>query len=81
MTGTEHDFFIKWAGEHSNVIEAQQGLGALSFGLDAAPNLLTQLMTVAVLGVGGLMIMNRQLTIGGLVAFQTLLRRFTLPIQ
>ncbi len=80
-TGTEHDFFTKWAGEHANVVEAQQSLGVFSFGLDAAPNLLNQLMLASVLGVGGFMIMEGNLTLGGLVAFQTLLPRFTGPIQ
>lgn len=80
-TGTEHDFFTRWAGEHANVLEAQQSIGVSGFLLDTVPRLLNQLLTAVVLGFGAIMIMEGNLTIGGLVAFQALLTHFTQPIQ
>lgn len=80
-TGTENDFFTTWAGYQSNMINTHQRLGVYSAMLNAAPQLLGQLTTAAVLGVGALLIIDGQLSIGGLVAFQALMTHFTGPVQ
>ncbi len=79
--GTENEFFSRWAGVHANSLSAQQELGALTNLLNAVPPLLASLSTVAILGIGGLRILDGALTIGGLVAFQTLARTFAGPIE
>lgn len=78
--GSEGEFFTRWSGIHANSLVAQQKLGLLTNLLNVVPPLLSSLTTVAVLGVGGLRILEGALTIGGLVAFQTLTHRFTQPI-
>ena len=49
--------------------------------LDGAPGLLDSLLTALVLGGGALLIMNGELTIGGLVAYQALMGYITGPIK
>ena len=80
-SGTEGEFFSRWAGMHANMLIAQQELALLTNLLQVVPPLLSSLTTVAILGVGGLRILDGALTIGGLVAFQSLTGRFSQPIE
>ena len=79
--GTESDFFSRWSGIHANTLLAQQKLGQLTYTLNVVPPLLVSLTTVAILGVGGLRILEGALTIGGLVAFQSLAQSFSRPVE
>lgn len=80
-SGTEGDFFAKWAGYHTKTINTQQELGLYSFLLDAAPELLRGIINALVLALGALLIIKGHLTMGGLIAFQILLNLFLTPIQ
>lgn len=79
--GSESEFFTRWSGIQANALTARQELGLLSNLLGVAPSLLSSLTTIAVLGIGGLRIVEGALTIGGLVAFQALSRSFAQPID
>ena len=79
--GSENQFFARWAGLHSNAVEAQQSLGALTALLNVMPSLLSSLSVVAILGVGALQVLGGELTIGGLIAFQSLSRSFSTPVE
>ncbi len=79
--GAEGDFFARWSGMHANALDAQQRLAFVSMMANAAPPLLSLLGLVAVLGVGGLRVLDGTLTIGGLVAFQSLTRNFAGPVD
>ncbi len=79
--GTESELFSRLSGMHTNVVVAQQDLGRLTNLLNVVPPLLTALTTVAILGVGGLRLLEGVLTVGGLVAFQSLARSFSQPIE
>lgn len=79
-TGTEDDFFQKWAGYHAKTLNSQQRIQLYSSVLVVLPQLLTGILTTLILGVGGLRIMHGYLTVGGLVAFQTLLASFNAPL-
>ncbi len=79
--GAEGDFFARMAGMHGNVVDAQQDLGRLNNVLQVIPPLLTALSTVAILGVGGLRLLEGAVTVGGLVAFQSLSRSFARPLE
>ncbi len=80
-SGTEGDFFAKWAGYHTKTINAQQELGLYSFLLDAMPELRPGIINALVLILGASLIIKGHLTMGGLIAFQILLNLFLTPIQ
>ena len=78
--GAEGDFFARWSGIHANALGAQQQLGLVSALVNVVPPLLSLLLVVAILGIGGLRILDGALTIGGLVAFQSLVLGFSQPV-
>ena len=79
--GSEGRFFARWAGLHVKAVEAQQSLGVLTGLLNTVPPLLSSLTTVAILGFGGYRMLEGMLTVGGLIAFQSLARSFSQPIE
>ena len=79
-TGSESDFFVRWAGLEAKLLEAQQELGTRTQVVSGVPAVLAALATAAVLGVGALRVMSGDLTIGMLVAFQSLMASFMAPI-
>ena len=79
--GTDGDFFARWSGIHANALSAQQRLGLVTSLANAVPVLLSLLTVIAILGFGGLRILEGALTIGGLIAFQSLAISFSQPVQ
>ncbi|WP_349367901.1 NHLP family bacteriocin export ABC transporter peptidase/permease/ATPase subunit [Salinarimonas sp.] len=79
-TGVESDVFRNWAMHYGRVANAQQQLNALGALLNTVPELINNLVLAAFLGIGGLLIMDGDLTVGGLVAFQAVLTRFVQPV-
>jgi NHLM bacteriocin system ABC transporter peptidase/ATP-binding protein len=79
-SGLEQSAFARWAGYHAKVLGGQQALAALSGLSGILPILLGALTTAAILGVGGMRIMSGAMTVGTLVAFQSLMASFTAPI-
>jgi NHLM bacteriocin system ABC transporter peptidase/ATP-binding protein len=79
-TGGEADFFSRWSGSMAKVMVSSQRMDLLSRGLGAVPSYLSVLSSVAILGVGALRIMSGDMTIGTLVAFQSLMMAFMQPV-
>lgn len=78
-SGLEDDAFGRWAGLQAKNLNAEQRIGASAIILDMVPTLLSGLMIAAILGFGGLRVIQGSLTLGGLVAFQSLAMSFSEP--
>lgn len=80
-TGSEGDFFAKWSGYQAKALNNEQKMGVSTQFLSAIPPFLTALTNAIVLVLGGFYILNGQLTIGMLVAFQSLMTSFMTPVN
>lgn len=80
-TGAESDFFSKWSGYHAKLMNSSQRLGRLNYLVNVVPQTLGQLNTTAILTIGALKVMNGDMSVGMLVAFQSLMSSFVLPFH
>jgi ATP-binding cassette subfamily C protein len=80
-SGLESDFFSKWAGYYAKAVNVQKDLGVTNQTLGVLPSFLTAVADTMVLLVGGLQVIGGHLSIGDLVAFQSLLRSFLEPVN
>jgi len=80
-TGGETDFFARWSGCQARMINAEQRYGSSVHLLNAVPPLLNAVCHAAVLGAGGWLVIEGRLTVGALVAFQTLMASFLDPVN
>ncbi len=79
-TGSESDFFAKWSGYQAKALNSEQKLGVSSQFLSVFPSFLTGINNTIVLALGGFLILEGQMTIGMLVAFQSLMASFMSPV-
>ena len=79
-SGIEDDLFQKFGGYFAKSLNATQALQLSNLTLGVLPPLLLGLATVSVLALGGLRVVQGELTLGILIAFQSLTLNFLLPI-
>lgn len=79
-SGSESEFFGRWAGYQAKALKAQQQLGQLSEYVNSVPPLVTSITTATILLLGSLKVMNGELTVGMLVAYQSLMASFASPL-
>lgn len=77
--GSEAGFFEKWAGYQAKYLNSEQQLARVGFVLQVVPPFLFALNGLLILGIGGVRVIDGHLSIGMLVAFQSLVQSFTEP--
>ena len=80
-TGSEDEFFSRWAGYQAKALQAKAKLEVLGQATTLAPNFVDAMTTATMLGFGGLLVMKGQMTMGSLVAYQGLFKSFSAPIR
>lgn len=80
-SASEPEFFAKWGGFQSRLLNIQQGLSRLTQTLQVIPVLLSAITSLAILLLGVLQIIHGEITVGTLVAIQTLAASFSQPIN
>ncbi len=80
-SGGEDEFFRYWSGHQVGFSSTTQRLGALATWIGFFPSFLGAASPALVLGIGAWLIMNGELTLGELLAFQVLARQVTTPLQ
>ena len=79
-TGGETDLFARWAGYVAKSVTIQQQLERTTIALATVPALLNQMAFVTILCVGGSLVIKGSMSMGELVAFQSLMASFLTPV-
>lgn len=80
-TGGESEFFARWAGFFARTENARQALVPSDQLLAVVPPLLLVVNTTTIMAVGALRVIDGEITIGMLVAFQALMLSFLAPVN
>jgi NHLM bacteriocin system ABC transporter peptidase/ATP-binding protein len=80
-SGLEDDAFSRWAGFQARLLNVEQRVGIYAAILEIFPAFFAAVTTAVLLSVGGLRIIAGELTIGDLVALQSLALSFAGPIN
>ena len=80
-SGTESDFFTRWSGYLAKLINSEQELNFYTQFLSVIPPFLTSINTVVILALGSIYVIKGDMTIGTLVAYQSLMTFFTAPVN
>jgi len=80
-SGGESDLFSTWAGYQAKYINAKQQTSGVTLAFLAVPPLLTSLTNASILALGACRVIQGELTVGQLVAFQALMAGFLGPVN
>ncbi len=80
-TASENEFFGQWAGYQAKLVVAQQAAIRREQLVAAASSLLSHANSLLVLSIGAMRVMDGHLSVGTLVAFQSLMLSFMRPVE
>lgn len=80
-TASEHEYFVAWSAQRQRLAVATSRLGLVSQVLAAIPTMVQVVALAVVVSVGALQVMNGDITLGTLVAFQGLLAAVLVPVN
>lgn len=80
-TGSESQFFERWAGNYAHVVNTKQESTDSNLRLSLVPALLGGISTAVILCWGATRVLDGAMTMGTLVAFQALTASFLGPVQ
>ncbi len=80
-SGAENEYISRIQGFYAKAILLEQKLGRLQQVLNAIPAVANEITNVLVMMVGGVLVINGQMTAGMLVAYSSLLGSFTEPVN
>lgn len=80
-TGSEADFFSRWSGYQAKLSNAVQEYGASTEVLSVIPPFLSTFASIVILVIGSLSVIEGEMTLGMLVAFQSLMMSFLGPVN
>ena len=81
MTGADDRFFSRWSGQQARELRARQLYSELGSVNASLPGLVDALRGAAILGIGGLMVMQGEMSLGMLVGFYILAEMFLAPVE
>ena len=79
--GQEITFFTKFGGYHAKAMNSMQKLQSSSLALGVLPEFTKQMTGLLILLLGGMKVMEGQMTVGMLVAFYSMMTNFLQPLQ
>jgi ATP-binding cassette subfamily C protein len=79
--GHEDGFFARWAGTFAGATNTSHEIALRNVRVGILPRLVGPLTTLVILVLGGFRVVDGLLSIGGLVAFQSLMGRFLAPVH
>lgn len=79
--GSEPDILARWSGYQARMVTASQRLGVATAMLLVLPPMFATIISAVILGMGGARVMQGSLSIGMLIAFQTLMASFIQPVN
>ncbi|NOR87013.1 MAG: ATP-binding cassette domain-containing protein, partial [Bacteroidales bacterium] len=80
-SANEDDFFVKWSGTQAKMQNARNDMVMLNQAVSIIPTLFSSINIVLILIIGSFRVMDGYLTMGMLVAFQSLMYGFTAPVN
>ena len=78
-SGAENGFFGRWSGYQASVNAQEIRYARLSLMTGALPSVITAVANLAVLGIGVMLVLRQEFTVGMVMAFQSFLGSFMSP--
>ncbi|MCU0569900.1 MAG: NHLP family bacteriocin export ABC transporter peptidase/permease/ATPase subunit [Oculatellaceae cyanobacterium Prado106] len=80
-SGLESDFFSRWSGYYAKAVNVQQEMDVMNQTLGILPSVLSAIASMLLLVIGGFRVIDGALSIGMLIAFQSLMQQFMEPVN